>query len=177
MHLLCPHCRLCFPPPSRSSLQGSGRLQKLHKPKPLHTRILPSSILFHECRLSCVLARFAAPTLAPDHSFKVFISPHVRPLTRPLFSLSDGLFAAAGVKMASTTPKARQSMLAEVAKATKQHVNLDSGSSERLVAAAENRLAERPTTRACLLLAARTRRMLTVRAAAAGSEVRWWDGW
>ena len=53
----------------------------------------------------------------------------------------DGLFAAAGVKMASSTPKARQSMLAEVPKAlaTRQHVNLDSGSSERLVAAAENR--------------------------------------
>jgi hypothetical protein len=54
---------------------------------------------------------------------------------------SDGLFAAAGVKMASTTPKARQSMLAEVSKpVARQHVNIDSGSSERLVAAAENRL-------------------------------------
>merc|ERR1712127_947687 len=53
----------------------------------------------------------------------------------------DGLFAAAGVKMASTALKARQSMLAEVPKALpRQHVNLDSGSSERLVAAAENRL-------------------------------------
>jgi len=52
----------------------------------------------------------------------------------------DGLFAAAGVKMAPTALKARQSMLAEVPKALpRQHVNIDSGSSERLVAAAENR--------------------------------------
>lgn len=59
--------------------------------------------------------------------------------SRPVLC-SDGLFAAAGVKMASTTPKARQSMLAEVSKpVARQHVNLDSGSSERLVAAAENR--------------------------------------
>jgi len=75
------------------------------------------------------------------HDFVPFGSDGSAQMTATAKMQLDGLFAAAGVKMASTTPKARQSMLAEVSKsAAKQHVNLDSGSSERLVAAAENRL-------------------------------------
>jgi len=57
----------------------------------------------------------------------------------------DGLFAAAGVNygMGAKKLKARQSMLAQVPGRTsyaKRHLDIDRGSSKRLVAAAENRL-------------------------------------